>query len=212
MYPVWTAIVSLSAEDVKALATKVKSLPRAIIDNFNKNGITSVTCPLSVTDLCPDLAGVQPRGWPNGSTWDSVPGVYQGLTKRVVACTMPDGSGRKIPGPREGPNQHGAFDLVGHEAGHGFDVSDPGPPKNAHPDFRKAREDDKTRGKSATPWGLVGGADGGPDNYFLTTAEGGNNDAGAISETFAESCANFAGSKPGAWPALQTFWQNNPWT
>ena len=196
------------ANDVKALAKTVAGLPRSIIDNFNTNGINNVVCRDTVTDLCPELSGVQPRGWPVGDTWDKVPGVYQGSSKRVVATTFDNSGDRTIPGPGQGPNPHSACDLVGHEAGHGFDVSDPGPKKNENTAFRQARESDKTRAATQTPHGLVGGT----DNYYLTTTEGGANTAGAIPETFAESCAQFTSNKVGAWPALKTFWQNNPWT
>lgn len=53
------------------------------------------------------LRGVQPRGWPPGSTWDQVPGAYSPGT-RVVA----------IGG---GGHGHGSDSLVRHEMGHGVD-------------------------------------------------------------------------------------------
>ena len=109
---------------------------------------------------------------------------------------------RKVPGPGEGPIKHGTPDLIGHEAGHAFDASE-GTLKSTNAAFLKARGGDVKLGK---PKGMYGPR----DNYFLTAAEGGTNDAGATSETFAESFAmHFA--KNSRWPTLEAFWASNPW-
>jgi len=39
-----------------------------------------------LTQVRPDLKGVTPRGWPEGSTWDSTEGCYDFKTKKVVNC------------------------------------------------------------------------------------------------------------------------------
>lgn len=53
------------------------------------------------------LRGVQPRGWPPGETWDSVPGAYDPGRR---ACAL--GGGGK---------GHGSTSLALHEASHAFD-------------------------------------------------------------------------------------------
>jgi hypothetical protein len=42
-------------------------------------------------------------------------------------------------------------------------------------------------------------------------AESGKNTAGALSETFAESCARHFSASPKAWPNPAAFWNANPW-
>ena len=131
-----------------------------------------------------------------------MPGVYSPSKKTVVVGTIDDGSGkRKVPGKNQG---HGAIDLFGHEAGHAFDAADGGGKRNDAA-FIAARDADKASGS------LKGKRDAGPDNYFLTEAEGGTNTKGAIGETFAEEAAFHTSGKTTRWPALKEFWKTNPW-
>lgn len=193
---------SSSADDAKAVAQKMKGMSKKVLEELNKAGIQTECCRGPVTDALPELSGVLPRGWPAGSTWDTVPGVYSGTNKKVLVGTMDDGGKRKVPGPNEGPVKHGTPDLLGHEAGHAFDAAD-GSLKSTNAKFLEARTEDITTGNPGGMWGPR-------DNYFLTTAEGGTNNAGATSETFAESFAmHFAGNS--RWPKLEAFWAANPW-
>ena len=172
------------------------------IDTLNKSNITTECCRGPVTDAMPDLAGVKPRGWPETSSWDDVPGVYSPDNKKLVVGTMEDHGKRAVPGPGQGPLPHGATDLFGHEAGHAFDAADGGG-KSKNAKFLAARGEDIAAGK---PSGMYGDN----DSYFLTAAEGGANDKGATSETFAESFAmHFSGKS--RWPKLEAFWAANPW-
>lgn len=193
---------SSSGDDAKAVAKGLTRLSKPVLENLNKAGITTQCCRGPATEVLADLSGVQPRGWPDGMTWDDVPGCYSPSTKQVIVGTMEENGKRKVPGPGEGPIPHGTPDLIGHEAGHAFDASD-GTLKSTNADFLKARAADVKLGK---PKGMYGPR----DNYFLTKAEGGTNDAGATSETFAESFAmHFA--KNSRWPTLEAFWVKNPW-
>jgi hypothetical protein len=131
-----------------------------------------------------------------------VPGVYNGSVKKVLVGTMEKDGKRHVPGPNEGPVKHGTPNLIGHEGGHAFDAAD-GPLKSKNAAFLKARDDDKALG---SPTGMFGHR----DDYFLTTPEGGTNDAGATSETFAESFAMHLGTTQ-KWPKLEAFWVANPW-
>ena len=191
-----------TADDAKAVAEGMKKFPKKVLEDLTKAGILTECCRGPVTEAIPELAGVQPRGWPAGSTWDSVPGVYSGTVKKVVVGTMEKDGKRHVPGKGEGPIPHGTPNLIGHEGGHAFDAAD-GPLKSKNAVFLKARDEDIATG---TPHGMFGPR----DNYFLTTAEGGTNDAGATSETFAESFAMHLGTSP-KWPKLEAFWIANPW-
>lgn len=74
--------------------------------------------------------GVQPRGWPAGSTWDTVPGAWAG------------GWGRLLLGG--GGHGHGSTSLAGHEFGHAADDAagealsgTPGQPASWLPDYQQ---------------------------------------------------------------------------
>jgi cell division protein FtsB len=196
---------SASAEDAKALAQAMKGVSKGAIDALNASDIHSECCRGPITDAMPGLAGVQPRGWPEESTWDQVVGVYSPSSKSLVVGTIADKDGkRKVPEAGEGPNPHGSSDLFGHEAGHAFDDAKPGG-KSGNTAFIKARDEDVANGD------MAGSAAGGVDDYFMRETEGGANTAGATSETFAESFAMHFGSTPKRWPKLEAFWASNPW-
>ena len=196
---------SAQADDAKALAQGMKNFSPAVLDRLTQAGITTICCRGPATEIDADSAGEAPRGWPAGMTWDDVPGMYDPTGKQIIVGTMDDGNGkRKVPGSGEGPIAHGTPDLIGHEAGHAFDATD-STLKSKNSAFLAARNLDKTSGK------LKGNATGGQDDYFLTVLEGGTNDTGATSETFAESFAMHFGSIPKRWPDLETFWTANPW-
>jgi hypothetical protein len=192
-----------SADDAKAVAKSMSHISRKAIETLTANKITTECCRGPITDALPGLAGVKPRGWPETSSWDDVPGVYSGDNKKLVVGTRAADDGkREVPATGQGPLPHGASDLLGHEAGHAFDAADGGG-KKANAKFLAARSADIAAGP---PSGMIPGT----DSYFLTAAEGGANDSGATSETFAESFAmHFSGKS--RWPKLEEFWKANPW-
>src|SRR5262249_23172847 len=53
-----------------------------------------IACRGSVTDYRTDLKGVQPRGWPPGSTWDKVPGSNTPDKNEVVIAVIGHGNAR----------------------------------------------------------------------------------------------------------------------
>jgi len=191
-----------TADDAKAVAAGMKNFPKKVLEDLNKAGIQTECCRGPVTEVMPELSGVLPRGWPAGSTWDSVPGVYSGSSKKVVVGTMDKGGKRHVPARGEGPIPHGTPDLIGHEGGHAFDAAE-GTLKSKDAKFLAARDEDVKTGNPDGMWGPR-------DNYFLTTTEGGTNDAGATSETFAESFAMHFGTGS-RWPKLEAFWAGHPW-
>lgn len=63
-----------------------------------------------VSDVDPSLRDVQPRGWPEGRTWDDADGAYFGHSRQiVVAESTRSGRSERIDG------------VVRHEAGHAMD-------------------------------------------------------------------------------------------
>lgn len=196
-----------SIEDIQCVADEMKRMSPKALKALNDAGVVTGICRGPVTDMVPELADVNPRGW-GDRTWDEVPGCYMGNKKTVIVGTMDDGSGkRKVPAQGEGPIPHGTPDLLGHEAGHAFDVAGGGNKRN-DPRFVAARTRDLAE---PPPKGLTPGR----DDYFMTRTESptGNQtgDDGARSESFAESFAlHFSGHKT-KWPNMLTFWQGNPW-
>jgi hypothetical protein len=187
-----------TAEDAKTVARGMKVFPAKMLKSMKDNKTNMVACEGAITDYRTDLKGVHPRDWPKDSTWDDVPGAHLGDKKEVAIGTMDDGHGkRKVPGPGEGSVKHGAYNLIAHEGGHGFDM-DGTPVKNKNADFRKARKKDIDDGNLVAP----------RDKYFLQPGNAG------FEETFAESCArHFGGDANMAtdWPELKNFWVHNPW-
>lgn len=192
---------SSSAADAKEVAAKLAKLPPKVIDKLNAAKIQTECCRGAITEAMPELAGVLPRGWHETTTWDQVDGAYSPGNKKLVVGTQPGG----------GDTRQVDLALVGHEAGHAFDDADD-KPKREHKDFLAARQADidaavaAKKAKAATVPGMYGPR----DNYFLTKKEGGDNDKGATSETFAESFAHNA-TGDSRWPNLKTFWAKNPW-
>lgn len=191
-----------TVEDAVAAAKSMSIFPKSMLETMRKNGATIVSCRGPVTDAITELKGVQPRGWPDGMTWDNVPGLYSPSDKSIVLGTMAtgkDGKDRKVPGPGEGPIQHGAFDLAGHEAGHGFDFSGGDPHKSRGAKFRSARKKDiAALAKKKKDLGA----------YFMQAGSAGPE------ETFAESCARYFGGDATLkteWTNLHAFWNSNPY-
>lgn len=237
------------AGDAKAVGLQMARMSVEVLENLAENNLPTECFRGGVTEVMPACIDDIPRGWESlNLTWDHVPGMFSSSEGKVLVGTMSaPGSGRKVPGKGEvsgaykGKNiAHGTDDLVGHEAGHAFDVSD-GDVKSKHPLFRAARLKDIATGNLAKakvnpsytqPPGAEPGMFVTRDNYFVVFNESGvtktltqrtpppdlevaggsqaDIDA-ACSETFAESFAmHFAGTAD-RWPALRDFWQNNPW-
>src|SRR5688500_12928774 len=104
--------------DVELVRAKLNLIPKAILDDLDRRGIGVVVCRESVTDYRRDMAGVHPRNWPDGVTWDVVPGCYLPDENNVAIATIADGADRRVPARGE---KHGSYDLVIHEVMHADD-------------------------------------------------------------------------------------------
>lgn len=173
-----------TAEDAKLVAESLAKLPKSSLEQMQKNGTKVIACRGSVTDYRTDLKGVQPRGWPPGSTWDSVPGSNMRDKNEVVIAVTGHNTpaGPHVPKTGEG---HGSVNMVVHEASHSLDRGSPSPSQSE--EFTKAREADMSK----------------LPNYEKQTGEGGPR------ETYAESAARHAEGKDQDTPHLKKYWDDH---
>lgn len=149
----------------KAMSPEVQK----IVDGHSK--IESVT---KVTDALPELKNQKPRGWPPGSTWDSVDGAYSPSRKAiVVAEEVRDTNQNWVKSRRMEP-------VLRHEVGHAVDDALGGFSKTQP--FKDAYDADVPG---------INKADQATLEYFLQPGDAGR------SEAFAESVANKNGGSTG---------------
>ncbi len=174
--------------DTKLVVDQLAKMPKGLLDALEKNGTKVKVCRGSVTDYLTDLKGVKPRGWPEGMTWDSVPGLQRPQSKEVVIATVGQDTGNPhVPKTGEG---HGSVNLVIHESAHGVDYA-ASPHVSTTKPFTDARN---------------------PDKGALAPYETQPDPAGP-EETFAESCARFYADDPfsaESTPHLHKYWRDNP--
>jgi hypothetical protein len=93
------------------VADLLENLPEQVVAQLDAQGLRSTLFSGRLTDVhgFRQLRGVQPRGWPDGSTWDQVPGVA--TTRGLAANPNRDRFGAG----------HGTKSLVLHEIGHVID-------------------------------------------------------------------------------------------
>ena len=173
-------------DDLEAVAREAALLPEPVLGRFESGGIRIVACRDSVTDFETGLRGVRPRGWPVGSTWDTVPGAYFGDKRRVVIATM-DAAGQRIVPPRG--SGHGSTNLTVHEALHGFDYS------GNHAILRDQ--------------GFVAARDADIDRLGTYERQAGSP---GLEESFAESGARYVADSAMSddWNHLFTYWEGRP--
>ena len=172
-----------NAADKTAVVAEVVKIPLTALTALKTKGVKIVVCRNSVTEVRTDLKGVKPRGWPEGKSWDTVPGLNDPAGNRVIIATR----GGKVPPTGDG---HGAANLVLHEVGHaiGDAVTAGGV---GDPEFIKARDADKAK----------------LDSYE------GQAGAPGVRETYAESFARFYSkdaTDATTYPHLHAYWASNP--
>lgn len=172
-------------QDVDLVVAELEKMPASALMALVKNGTKVVACRDNVTDYEPSLKGVRPRGWPPGSSWDSVPGAYMGDKNAVVIATRGHGSagGPYVPPTGDG---HGSVNLVIHETAHAVDAATGG---SASREFNEARDKDM----------------GNLSDYERQAGAAGQ------SETFAESAARYYGGGNACnTPNLNDYWRRHP--
>jgi uncharacterized Zn-binding protein involved in type VI secretion len=179
------------ASDVALVAQELAKMPPSMLQAMINQGTKVVVCRGSVTEYRADLRGVQPRGWPAGATWDTVPGAYMGDANETVVATRGHGTpaGAHVPKTGEG---HGSSNLVIHESTHAVDHQSDGTSRSAtDPNFTAARN---------------------ADSAGLSAYESQAGSAGQ-EETYAESSARYYGNDPSdaaKHPNLNGYWATDP--
>jgi hypothetical protein len=175
--------------DVALVVAELAKMPETALRSLIANKTKVIACRNSVTDYRTDLKGVQPRGWPPGATWDSVPGVAQNIRNEVVISVIGHGTtaGAHVPKTGEG---HGSANLVIHEVSHAIDSKQSATRNSSSTDFNTARNTDL----AALP------------AYETQAGVAGK------SETYAESAARYYSGNHGSisTPALDAYWRSNP--
>lgn len=151
-----------TAEDVDRVVDELVKLPAGVLRAMQAAGRKVVVCRGSVTEHLEELRGVQPRGWPPGMTWDTVPGLYDPASNSVVIATCEVDGVRAVPATGNG---HGSANLVIHEAMHGFDSIDTPSDSEA---FTTARDADLVR---LSAYELQDGAAGREETFAESGAE-----------------------------------------
>jgi hypothetical protein len=170
------------AGDANLVAARIATFTMPILTRLLNDRTTIVACRGSITDYLTQLRGQQPRGWPPGSTWDTVPGIFFPQTNEVVIAILGhDTSQPHIPTTGEG---QGSADVVLHESSHGVDMGGGQPFLSASQTFASARN---------------------PDLAQLSDYEKQVSPAGE-EETFAESAARFFTGRDGNTPHLHAYW------
>jgi peptidoglycan hydrolase-like protein with peptidoglycan-binding domain len=165
------------AGDVRAVQADLSSLPTVMLQRALAKGVTVVAVRNTVTDHVAAYRDQHPRGWPPGSTWSQVPGMYLPSTKEVVVATQASANGGREVRPFG--SGHGAQSLTLHEFAHGLDLS------GAISGFRSTSSDFE-RAYRADASGMVGRQ----EVYLLQAGRAGREEA------FAEVFARFYGGDP----------------
>ncbi len=106
-------------DDAALVAAELAKFPLLALRALERQHTHVVICRGSVTDYLTELRGVQPTGWPDGMTWDNVPGTFSSFNNEVViAVVSSEGGGYHVPVTGEG---HAAYNLVLHETTHSLD-------------------------------------------------------------------------------------------
>jgi alkylhydroperoxidase family enzyme len=176
--------------DAEAVITELKKLPAALLERARVAGVQVVACRASITDHLTALRGLTPRGWPPGSTWDRVPGLYDPATMTVVMATHDGPTGeRALPDAGYG---HGSFNALFHELGHALDGTNALGQDSKSAEFRAAYRADEAALRAAN------------QTYLLQPGDAG------LEETYAEMAARHFSNDPtlpSSFPNLAAFFE-----
>lgn len=102
---------SISPVAANLVTDRLENVPARVVTQTDAQGARAIMFSGNLTDVWGyrSLKGVQPRGWPEGSTWDIVPG-----------AGSPEGFAAN-PGREQTGRGHGSTSLALHEYGHVVD-------------------------------------------------------------------------------------------
>lgn len=176
------------ASDVHEVARELAGFPLAVLERLARRGVQVI----AVREHVAHHIGTsgKPRGWPPGSTWDLVHGVYDVVARQVVVATKDVDGARALA----------ARTSLAHEVGHALDVWWPlhwrGAFRGAHRAtraFREAYEKDKPRLEAEQR------------RYFLQSGAAGRSEA--FAEAFAVAVVGSA-TEQARMPHLVAFWRD----
>jgi hypothetical protein len=101
------AIRDLDSLEAKKHIYHLSLLPETALKSLAENGLKGIyvgSVPMTQLDHNQKMAGMRPRGWDEGDTWDMVAGCYNHWKKEVTA----------------GVGQEGTTSLLLHETGHSY--------------------------------------------------------------------------------------------
>jgi hypothetical protein len=147
-----------TAADTGLIAAHMaEKMPVKEMEALEKAGIKVKVTRGNVTNYLTDLKGVHPRDWPEGATWDKVPGTYWAPTKEIVIATEDAGGGkRKLPDSDLSSSE----DVFEHESAHALNRTGAGGLMSDEDDFKSAFDKDGDKGKFAQEYYHQRGADG----------------------------------------------------
>jgi len=117
---VGTTFTKTTSKEFQDVVTKqIDAYPEKVKIALKERGIT-FNAGLKTTEMYPELKGVHPRGWPSGTTWDSVDGLFDPKTKAISVSETYRPIRKKEFVRVSGKNTVG---VLNHETGHGFDKS-----------------------------------------------------------------------------------------
>ena len=100
-------------KDQVAIALGV--IPTPVLETMAAKGL-KIKTGTTMIEMNPELKGVQPRGWPPGTTWDGAEGMYSSNDKTVNVTESYRPAGQT--GYMKSRRVRG---VMLHESGHGFD-------------------------------------------------------------------------------------------
>jgi hypothetical protein len=165
-----------SPEFKAKISDVVAALPISVRDKLREAGI-KIAVGRRVTDIMPELKGITPRGWPEGTTWDNAEGLYHGGVKKAIVTekyidryTNSEESTKRAEG------------VLRHEVGHGYDAALEW--FSSTNEFKKAHDADAAMMDEATTTRL---------GYFLQSGLAGRQEA------FAEVFGHINGGGASPW-------------
>lgn len=131
----------VSPEFRQEVVASLSKIPKSARDYAASHGV-SVATGRFVTEVRPELKGVQPRGYPTGATWDNAEGLYHPKAKQVIVSEK-----RRKPDGTEVPSNRVAG-VIRHEFGHAVDFANPQDRLSNRPDFVKIYEQEASAARS----------------------------------------------------------------